>query len=170
MHMAQLMPLPLIVSCFSEIQIGFTFLVPADRGSPGQRAVKRACVCGGGAHVGCVFTSRWLCCAGARVRCGDAPSGGATVTPQRPSPLVTRPVRSRRHPRPHPVLGRARTGAAAHPPGARSTARRRQRRRPRSPRVELADCDSVVVVVARFCRRRRRRFPVFRFLIVGCVR
>jgi len=32
LHMAQLMPLPLTVSCFSKIQIGFTFLVP---GSPG---------------------------------------------------------------------------------------------------------------------------------------
>jgi len=39
--MAQLMPLPLTVSCFSEIQIGFTFLVPAHLGSPGKRAVKR---------------------------------------------------------------------------------------------------------------------------------
>jgi len=28
LHMAQLMPLPLTVSCFSEIRIGFTFLVP----------------------------------------------------------------------------------------------------------------------------------------------
>jgi len=44
LHMAQLMPLPLIVSCFSKIQIGFTFLLPADPGSPGQRAVKRVCV------------------------------------------------------------------------------------------------------------------------------
>jgi len=34
------------VSCFSKIQIGFTFLVPAHPGSPGQRAVKRVCVCG----------------------------------------------------------------------------------------------------------------------------
>jgi len=41
LHMAQLMPLPLSVSCFSRIQIGFTFLVPAHLGSPGQRAVKR---------------------------------------------------------------------------------------------------------------------------------
>ena len=41
---AQLMPLPLTVSCFSKIQIGFTFLVPAHPGSPGQRAVKRVCV------------------------------------------------------------------------------------------------------------------------------
>ena len=40
-HMAQLMPLPLTVSCFSKIQIGFTFLVPAHLGSPGKRAVKR---------------------------------------------------------------------------------------------------------------------------------
>ena len=45
LHMAQLMPLPLTVSCFSKIQIGFTFLVPAHWGSPGQRAVKRVCVC-----------------------------------------------------------------------------------------------------------------------------
>jgi len=34
------MPLPLTVSCFSKIQIGFTFLVPADLGSPGKRAIK----------------------------------------------------------------------------------------------------------------------------------
>ena len=38
LHMAQLMPLALAVSCFSKIQIGFTFLVPAHLGSPG-------CVC-----------------------------------------------------------------------------------------------------------------------------
>jgi len=44
LHMAQLMPLPFTVSCFSKIQIAFTFLVPADAGSPGQRAVKRVCV------------------------------------------------------------------------------------------------------------------------------
>ena len=44
LHMAQLMPLPLTVSCFSKIQIGFTFLVLAQPGSPGQRAVKRVCV------------------------------------------------------------------------------------------------------------------------------
>ena len=45
LHTAQLMPLPLTVSCFSKIQIGFTFLVPADPDSPGRRAVKRVCVC-----------------------------------------------------------------------------------------------------------------------------
>jgi len=45
LHMAELMPLPLSVSCFNKIQIGFTFLVPADLGSPGKRAVKRARVC-----------------------------------------------------------------------------------------------------------------------------
>ena len=44
LHMAQLMPLPLTVSCSSKIQIVFTFLVPANPGSPGQRAVKRVCV------------------------------------------------------------------------------------------------------------------------------
>jgi len=45
LHMAQLMPLPLTVSCFTKIQIGVTFLVPAHQGSPGKRAVKRVCVC-----------------------------------------------------------------------------------------------------------------------------
>ena len=40
LHMAPLMPLPLTVSCFSKIQIGFTFL-----GSLGQRVIKRMCVC-----------------------------------------------------------------------------------------------------------------------------
>ena len=44
LHMTQLMPLPLTVSCSSKIQMGFTFLVPAHPGSPGQRAVKRVCV------------------------------------------------------------------------------------------------------------------------------
>ena len=45
LHMAQLMPLLLTVSCFSKIHIGFSFLVPAHLGSPGQRAVKQVCVC-----------------------------------------------------------------------------------------------------------------------------
>jgi len=45
LHMVQLIPLPLTVSCSSKIQIGFTFLVPAYPGSPGQRAVKWVCVC-----------------------------------------------------------------------------------------------------------------------------
>ena len=45
LHMAQLMPMPLTVFCFSKIQIGFTFLVPAHLDSPGQRAVKWVCMC-----------------------------------------------------------------------------------------------------------------------------
>ena len=45
LHMAQLMPLPLTVSCFSIIQICFTFLVPAHPGSPRQRAIEWVCVC-----------------------------------------------------------------------------------------------------------------------------
>jgi len=36
LHMAQLMPLLLTVFCFSKIQIGFTFLVPAHLGRPGK--------------------------------------------------------------------------------------------------------------------------------------
>ena len=44
LHMAQLMPLPLTVSCFSQIQIGFTFLVPVHLGSPGKGPLN-GCVC-----------------------------------------------------------------------------------------------------------------------------
>ena len=33
------------LSCFRKIQIDFTFLVPADLGSLGKKAVKRVCVC-----------------------------------------------------------------------------------------------------------------------------
>jgi len=44
LHMVQLMPLPLTVSCFSKIQIGFTFLVPA---RPDKGPLK-VCVWGGG--------------------------------------------------------------------------------------------------------------------------
>ena len=44
LHMAQLMPLPLTVSCSSKIQIGFTFLVPAHPGRTGKRPLN-----------GCVF-------------------------------------------------------------------------------------------------------------------
>ena len=45
LHIAQLMPLPVTVSCFSKILIGFTFLVLAHPGSPGQRAINRVCDC-----------------------------------------------------------------------------------------------------------------------------
>ena len=49
LHMAQLMPLPLTVSCFSKMQIGFTFLVPAHPGSPGK-----------GPLNGCVLSQDYL--------------------------------------------------------------------------------------------------------------
>jgi len=46
LHIAQLMPLPLTVSCFNEIQVGFTFLVPAYPGSPEKGPLNGcACVC-----------------------------------------------------------------------------------------------------------------------------
>jgi len=45
LHMAQLMPLPLTVYCFSKIQIGFTFRYWLTRLVPEKRAVKWACVC-----------------------------------------------------------------------------------------------------------------------------
>jgi len=44
LHMAQLMPLSLTVSCFSKVQIGFTFLLLTHLGSPGKRAVERVCI------------------------------------------------------------------------------------------------------------------------------
>jgi len=44
LHMAQLVTLLLTISFFSEIQIGFTFLVPVHLCSPRKRAVKRVCV------------------------------------------------------------------------------------------------------------------------------
>jgi len=44
-HMAQLMPLALTVSCFSKIQIGFTFLVPAQLGCPGKGPLNGCCCC-----------------------------------------------------------------------------------------------------------------------------
>jgi len=60
LYMVQLMPLSLIVACFSKIQIDFTFLVPADSGSPGQGAVKRVRVC-----ITCIWmdlcTAQLLC-------------------------------------------------------------------------------------------------------------
>jgi len=36
----KLMLLPLTVSCFSKLQIGFNFLIPAKVGTPGQRTIK----------------------------------------------------------------------------------------------------------------------------------
>jgi len=44
LHMAQLMPLPLTVSSFSKIQIGFTLVVLAYPGSPGKGPLN-GCVC-----------------------------------------------------------------------------------------------------------------------------
>ena len=41
LHRAQMMQLALTVSCFSKLQIDFTFLVPSHPGSPRQRAVKQ---------------------------------------------------------------------------------------------------------------------------------
>ena len=61
LHMAQLMPLPLTVSCFSKILIGFIFLVPSHPGSPGKRAVKRVCV---------YLSNMFVCCIGWTVKDG----------------------------------------------------------------------------------------------------
>ena len=65
LHVAQLMPLPLTVSCFSKIQIGFTFLVPAHPNSPGKRAVKPVCVCV------CVCEGLCVCISYNEILCGQ---------------------------------------------------------------------------------------------------
>jgi len=70
--MAQLMPLPLTVSCSSKIQIGFTFVIQADPGSPGKRAVKCMCKsqCYTNPHVLCLLqTGMTVCCARTRTEC-----------------------------------------------------------------------------------------------------
>ena len=95
LHMAQRMPLPLTVSCFSKIQIGFSFLVPAHLGSPRQRAVKHVCVCVCvflvPAHLGspgqraikrvcvcaCLLNLMFLC---KSTRCGLLNNAGPTTT------------------------------------------------------------------------------------------
>jgi len=45
LHMAQLMPLPLTVSCFSKTPIAFTFLVLAHLGSRVKKGALNGCVC-----------------------------------------------------------------------------------------------------------------------------
>ena len=67
LHMAQLIPLLLTVSCFSKIQIGFTFLVLAHPGSPGQRAIKQVCVISGIWLVGKAAFSYYKCISDTRV-------------------------------------------------------------------------------------------------------
>jgi len=54
LHIAQLMPLPLTVSCSSKIQIGFTFLVPAHLGSP-RKGPLNGCVCSSSLQLWCIF-------------------------------------------------------------------------------------------------------------------
>jgi len=91
LHMAQLMPLPLTVSCFSKIQIGFTFLVLAHLDtSPGQRAVKRVCVCvcvclG---HIACVQCIDLACC----YRCSMICLSDTTMICSKTAKLIDMPL------------------------------------------------------------------------------
>jgi len=84
LYMAQLMPLPLTVSCFSTIQIGFTFLVLAHPGTSGQRVMKRVCVCVYGDSLNSTVENSSV--AGCRLQ-GHA--GSKTLHQQNP-PVLTR--------------------------------------------------------------------------------
>jgi len=54
LHTAQLIPLPLTVSCFSKIQIGFTFLGGLTRVVP-EKGPLNGCVCVCDSKVFCAF-------------------------------------------------------------------------------------------------------------------
>ena len=59
LHMAQLMPLPLTVSCFSKIQIGFTCLVPAHLGIP-RKGPLNGCVWVCVRYMDGIIAVKWL--------------------------------------------------------------------------------------------------------------
>jgi len=96
LRMAQLMPLPLTVSCFSKIQIGFIFLVPAHLSSPGK-GPSNGCVC-----VCCITLTRFLCV----LYKGKGKGSPYSVAERRVSELI-------------PVLGSQRAGDVSHKPGGR---------------------------------------------------
>ena len=81
------MPQPLTVCCFSKIQIGYTFLVPAHLGSPGKRAVKRMCVC-------CLFLMRSVVVSQACCRQAGGSDGVLTMAARTAGPMwLSRPPR-----------------------------------------------------------------------------
>jgi len=92
LHVAQLMPLPLAVSCFSKIQIGLTFLVPAYPSIKSRkRTVKWVCVC----VCVCVCKSTIdIDIEGGRARCvrGPCPLSRCCARVCRDPPSVTRCV------------------------------------------------------------------------------
>ena len=139
MHMAQLMPLPLTVSCFSKIQIGFAFLVPAHPGSPGERAVKWMCVCV------CVYCLRCSSCRAEAAHRGVSESVSRSVS--RACIVVSIVVCMR--------------ACSVGVPGGPADARRRRLAVPRSrlpPRRRVAVAPRPLPA-ARFAARTRRRRP-----------
>jgi len=79
LHMAQLMPLPLTVSCFSKIQNGFTFLVPAHPVVPDKGPLNGCvCVCTGWAAVGAVGSPVCAELCGVHHGCSGAVCGDRT--------------------------------------------------------------------------------------------
>ena len=90
LHVVQLVPLPLTVSCFHKIQIGFTFLLLAHLGSPGNGPFN-GCVCGGGGNTGVGrFGCCVLCVSPSRIQSTPGSRTGTTVdVAQRPQTAAT---------------------------------------------------------------------------------
>ena len=143
LHMAQLMPLPLTVSCFSKIQIGFTFLVPAHLGSPGQRAVKRVCVC--------------LCVTNLAVWQPCELLYTCYIIIIRTQQTAGAPGRRRTRPGRAGVAAGVRAGAAAASSGARGRAAHRRVLRVAARRAGLAGGSAAGAAARARARRRRQR-------------
>jgi len=107
LHTAQMMPLPLTVSCSRKIQIGFIFLVLTHPGIPGKRALK-LCVC----VCVCVYSAPVSRCVGERRPIIDE------LRRLRPDDNRTTPSRrqrfhGRRPDRPHRVQAWTRTDSSS---------------------------------------------------------
>ena len=90
LHMAQLMPLPLTVSCFGKIQIGFTFLVLTHPGSPGKGPLKGCCCWFGNSRQGFCSSE----CFVYRIGSMTLDTGWSQVRSSDPVPYLTATLRS----------------------------------------------------------------------------
>ena len=103
LHMAQLMPLPLTVSCFSKIQIGFTFLVLAYPGSPGKGPLNR-CVCVCACVRACVRACVLVHCSASSCRSISAARTRAQQQTRRTSLLLSTDIQTDRRTATRPLL------------------------------------------------------------------